>query len=90
MVKQRQAPLVLVDRYWQSESGTGGAARRCAELGFRPFGALATTRVESKNLDGAPVMLCFFGKRGIKLRLDSLIQHKLYEIQFTKLQKQHR
>lgn len=76
---------------WWSEPGTGGAARRCAELGFRPFGALTTTRVESKQSDGAPVTLCFFGKRGIKLILDYLIQKINYtNFSVTKLQKHHR
>ena len=64
-----------------------GAARGCAE----PFGALTVTKVESKNLDGTPVMLCFFGKSVIKIRLDSLIQHVNYVKFFvTKLQKHHR
>lgn len=62
------------DISWWSELGTGRAAERHAELGFRPFGTLPTTRVERKNLDVVPVMLYSFGERGIKLRLDYRIQ----------------
>lgn len=37
-----------------------------------------TTRVESRSLNDASVLPCFFGKRGIKFRLGSLIQHINY------------
>lgn len=52
----------LVDARGQSPF-PGGAARRCAELAISTVGILDMSEVESKNLDGALVALCFFGKK---------------------------
>lgn len=63
VVKDKQAPFLSGQILAGGQLGTGRAAEKHDELGFRPFGILATTRVKSKNLDVAPGYAVFLWKK---------------------------
>lgn len=63
VVKDKQAPFLSGQILAGGQLGTGRAAKKHDELGFRPFGILATTRVKSKNLDVAPGYAVFLWKK---------------------------